>query len=79
MTQGVLCCLFPSSVDDSGQLLKSGPLCVHIQMRTLQRPPCKSSCWVVVGLVLSLLDQRLCWKICACGGIFFVIPVVVSD
>lgn len=79
MTQGALRCSFRSSMDDSSQLLKPGSLCVHIQMRTLQRPPCKSSRWVVVGLVLSLLDQRLCWKICVRGGIFFVIPVVVSD
>lgn len=61
MTLGVLHHLFPSSVDDSNQLLRPGLLCVH--MRTLQKPPCGNSCWVVVGLLLVLLDQRLCWKI----------------
>lgn len=62
MTQGVLHRSFPSSMDDSNQLLRPGLLCVHIHMRTLQKP-CGISCWVVVGLVLILLDQRLCWKI----------------
>lgn len=79
MTQGVLLHSFPSSVDDSNQLLRPGLLCVHIHMRTLQKPPCGNSCWVVVGLVLILLDQGLCWKMYWGGGVFFVIPVVVSD
>lgn len=61
-----LCYPFFSSTVIPSQLLRPALLNIPIPTGTVQGAPCESSCWVVAGLVLSLLDQRLFWKTRAC-------------
>lgn len=61
-----LCYPFFSSTVVPSQLLQPALLNIAIRMGTDQGAACESSCWVVAGLALSLLDQRLFWKMHAC-------------